>query len=100
MAHGRSAMRRCAKTDHGMAGKSRLCVRPSGLRSSLYFWYRGELADFQDRRLRTRRTVAVDDKARIVLLRQGGVECVRDHAAERGDADVPGVWRIELLISA
>ncbi len=41
--------------------------------------------------------VAVDDKARIVLLHQGGVECVRDHAAERGDADVPGVWRIELM---
>jgi hypothetical protein len=66
------------------------CVRPSGLHSSLYFWYRDELADFQDRRLRTRCTVAVDDKARIVLLHQGSVECVRDHAAERGDADVPG----------
>src|SRR6266852_8112587 len=90
-------MRRCAKTDHGMAGQSRLCVRPSGLHSSLYFWYRGELADFQDRRLRTRRAVAVDDKARIVLLHQGGVECVRDHAAERGDADFPSDVRIELM---
>src|SRR6266446_1756839 len=53
-------------------------------------WYRRELADFQDRRLRARRAVAVDDKARIVLLHQGGVERVRDHAAEPGDADVPG----------
>jgi hypothetical protein len=53
-------------------------------------WYRRELADFQDRRLRARRAVAVDDKARIVLLYQGGVERVRDHAAEPGDADVPG----------
>src|SRR5258706_6479612 len=52
--------------------------------------YRRELADFQDRRLRARPAVAVDDKARIVLLHQGGVERVRDHAAERGDADVPG----------
>src|SRR5229473_2484233 len=53
-------------------------------------WYRRELAAFQDRRLRARRAVAVDDKARIVLLHQGGVERVRDHAAEPGDADVPG----------
>src|SRR5258708_249299 len=53
-------------------------------------WYWRELADFQDRRLRARRAVAVDDKARIVLLHQGGVERVRDHAAEPGDADVPG----------
>src|SRR6266853_6433260 len=37
-----------------------------------------------------RRAVAVDDKARIVLPHQGGVERVRDHAAEPGDADVPG----------
>jgi len=41
--------------------------------------------------------VAVDDKARIVLLHQGGVECVRDHAAERGDADFPSDVRIELM---
>src|SRR5437879_11234260 len=31
-------------------------------------WYRRELADFQDRRLRARRAVAVDDRARVVLL--------------------------------
>src|SRR5258708_33484614 len=53
-------------------------------------WYRRELADLQDRRLPARRAVAVDDKARIVLLHHGGVERVLDHPAEPGDADVPG----------
>src|ERR1019366_10281344 len=52
--------------------------------------YRGALADFRDRFLRARRTVAVDNQARIVLLHQGGVERVRHQAGNRGDANVPG----------
>jgi hypothetical protein len=52
-------------------------------------WYRRKLADFEGRSLRARHAVAVDDKARIVLLHQGGVERVRDQAAGCRDADVP-----------
>src|SRR5258708_12076196 len=51
--------------------------------------YRRELADFQDRRLRARPAVAVDDKARIVLLHQGGLERVPDHPAERAHPHFP-----------
>src|SRR5271165_2880850 len=52
--------------------------------------YRGELAGFRNRRLRARRTVAVNHEARVVLLNQYGIERVRNEAADRADADIPG----------
>ena len=52
--------------------------------------YRGELADLRDRGLRTRRAVAVDDQARIVLLHDGGIQRIRQMGGDAGDADVPG----------
>src|SRR4029434_1398223 len=51
--------------------------------------YDCELTDFRNRRLRARHAIAVDDETRIILLYQGGVECVCHEAANGGDTDVP-----------
>jgi hypothetical protein len=56
-------------------------------------WYK--LADFRDRCLRSRHAVAVNDQARAILLHQSGVELVREKAADRGDADIPGDVTLE-----
>ncbi len=48
------------------------------------------LAQLEDRRLRPRRSVAVDDQSGIVLPNDDGIERFSDQAANRADADVPG----------